>query len=399
MWRGGILNGHVADSFLYDLLECECDADIDTIHRQYRKLALRCHPTKVETPESAERFRKLAVAYDVLSVLQSRKQYDQEGTFEKRDDLDPLDVFGRAFHGTQRKGRPKPKDIIYELEVTLEGFYNGKKTTLAIVRDRLCPRCGGHGMRREGLESRCVDCCGAGKRVVVQQLNTGTVHRRQAMCVLCNGAGAVVLPEDRCQHCRGERTVQERETFTVIIEPGMRAGDFFTYQAQGHQIPGVLLSGDVIIVLESRKHARFTRKGDHLVLSHDLSLVEALTGFHVVIEHLDGRQLVVQPLKGQVTSPNMLWQVDNEGMPRHNSAERGHLVLKFAVSFPERVSDEVASKLCDLLGRPHLPLIAEECIPRYLGPCDPTILEDDKARRRTATAYEAPAGAKTCTHQ
>ena len=57
-------------------------------------------------------------------------------------------------------------------------------------------------------------------------------------------------------------------------------------------------SGDLIIVIEEIEHPVFTRKGDHLFVTLQLELVEALCGTTKVVETLDKRQLVFNILPG-----------------------------------------------------------------------------------------------------
>ena len=59
----------------YDTLQVSANADLDTIHRVYRILAQRFHPDNRDTG-SAERFRALSEAYEVLGNPERRAQYD-----------------------------------------------------------------------------------------------------------------------------------------------------------------------------------------------------------------------------------------------------------------------------------------------------------------------------------
>ena len=66
--------------------------------------------------------------------------------------------------------------------------------------------------------------------------------------------------------------------------------------------PGVE-PGDVILVLQQKDHELFTRQGDDLFMTKKIHLAEALCGFHMVIKHLDKRDLVVKYPAGQVIEP------------------------------------------------------------------------------------------------
>lgn len=59
----------------YEFLQISPNAEIDTIHRVYRFLAVRLHPDNPETGD-AEKFFLLKQAYDVLSNPARRAEYD-----------------------------------------------------------------------------------------------------------------------------------------------------------------------------------------------------------------------------------------------------------------------------------------------------------------------------------
>jgi len=59
----------------------------------------------------------------------------------------------------------------------------------------------------------------------------------------------------------------------------------------------------VHIVLDIQEHKDFLRKGCDLYVKRKISLVEALCGFSMEIEHLDGRKLLVKSQPGDVTVP------------------------------------------------------------------------------------------------
>jgi curved DNA-binding protein CbpA len=59
----------------YEFLQISPNAEVDTIHRVYRFLAVRLHPDNPETGD-AEKFFMLKQAYDVLSNPDRRAEYD-----------------------------------------------------------------------------------------------------------------------------------------------------------------------------------------------------------------------------------------------------------------------------------------------------------------------------------
>lgn len=63
------------------------------------------------------------------------------------------------------------------------------------------------------------------------------------------------------------------------------------------------VTGDIVFVLQQKEHPKFKRKSDDLFFEHTLSLTEALCGFHFILTHLDGRQLLIKSQPGEVVKP------------------------------------------------------------------------------------------------
>lgn len=95
-------------------------------------------------------------------------------------------------------------------------------------------------------------------------------------------------------------------------------------------------TGDLIVVLQVEDHDVFTRNHDDLFITHTINITEALCGFKLVIQHLDGRSLVLNSPAGDILSPGTIRAIKKEGMPIHkNPYEKGNLYVKFDVKFPE----------------------------------------------------------------
>ncbi len=63
----------------YKILAVSKSASAAEIKKAYRKLSLKYHPDKNSSPDAADKFAELSVAYDVLSDPEKREVYNSGG--------------------------------------------------------------------------------------------------------------------------------------------------------------------------------------------------------------------------------------------------------------------------------------------------------------------------------
>ena len=83
-----------------------------------------------------------------------------------------------------------------------------------------------------------------------------------------------------------------------------------------------------------KKDALFKRKGRHLFIERNISLVESLTGFQMEITHLDGSKFTVEA--NEVIKPGDVFKVTKKGMPSDRPTW-GDLFIIFDVVFPRNI--------------------------------------------------------------
>jgi DnaJ family protein A protein 2 len=181
-----------------------------------------------------------------------------------------------------------------------------------------------------------------------------------------------------CDECEGKgrivETKTERLVLEVRIEKGMRHNQKITFRGMADEILD-MDTGDVNFIVQEKEHSLFKRKGADLLVTKDISLNQALTGFTWRLTHLDGRQVAIKTRPGQIiecettdeesgrTLP-YITSVKDEGMPSHgNPFVKGNLYIAFHVKFPTTLPPEVITQLRQLLPDP-----PEEVVEHFMDP-------------------------------
>eukprot|EP01006_Ploeotia_vitrea_P053916 TRINITY_DN67827_c6_g2_i3.p1 TRINITY_DN67827_c6_g2~~TRINITY_DN67827_c6_g2_i3.p1 ORF type:complete len:231 (+),score=48.38 TRINITY_DN67827_c6_g2_i3:206-898(+) len=176
------------------------------------------------------------------------------------------------------------------------------------------------------------------------------VQQMQTMCPTCKGEGTCIKDEDKCKNCKGEKVLNTKKVFEVHIEKGMAHNEKIVFSQEADQHPDIKIPGDLVIVLQEKKHDRFTRQGKDLLMTKKISLRQALCGFSFPVEHLDKRVLLVKSVAGEIISPGQIKSIPNEGMPaKGNPFDKGELLIKFEIEMPSELTEEQVTGLAKLL--------------------------------------------------
>lgn len=346
---------------LYEVLGVSKDADAKTIKKAYRKLAIKHHPDK---GGDAEKFKEINAAHEVLSDPEKRKLYDKYGLEGLKnggggEGMDIFDMFfggGGRRRGGGRKEKPQLKPTVKKIRVSLEQIYNGHVKHIIVDRKVVCTDCNGKG----GANIKtCPDCKGRGVVVRMVQLGPGMYSQSQSHCSRCDGEGKIFKKEDLCKTCNGKKTILKQEKIEVPIEKGIDDNHQIKIADKGNEHPEYR-TGDLVVVVETIPHDVYTRKGEHLFMKQQISLYEALVGFKMNVEMLDGRTVTIKTAPGEIIKHGQKKMVDDLGLPVHKEYFAfGNLYIEFEVLFPERVTKKQAEVLKSVLPDPVIQFVEE----------------------------------------
>jgi len=360
----------VRETKFYDILGVDPAATADEIKRAYRKQAIKYHPDK--NPADGEKFKEITVAYETLSDADKRELYDKFGEEGMREGFggggfggDDLlsHIFG--FPGGGRggpRGKPKGEDMMFSFKASLEDIYNGKTAKLSLDKNALCGKCKGAGTKSGAAQVKCKVCNGVGVRLVQRRVGLGMISQFQVTCDDCKGEGVVVNEKDKCPDCAGKKVTQQHKVLDLYIDKGVPPRHKIVFRGEADEAPGVI-TGDLVVVIEQKDHAVFKREGDQLLMEKDITLYEALCGFHFTVTHLDERVLSVKSTPGEVIKHGDIRVIPEEGMPHHKRPfEKGSLIIKFNVIFPspKSLSQEAITLLGKALPKPKATVVPKD---------------------------------------
>ena len=327
----------------YEVLGIGRDARDDAIKSAYRKLAMQFHPDRNPGDSEAEaRFKEATEAYEVLKDQQKRAAYDRFGhaAFENggaagrgagfdfaagfSDIFD--EVFGDFMGG--RRGRAnagRGADLRYNLDISLEDAFHGRKVDIRVPTSVICGECDGAGADGGAEPVVCVTCAGAGK--VRSQQGFFTIERT---CPACGGHGQVI--DKPCAACGGSGRRREEKTLAVNIPPGVDDGTRIRLADEGEAGLRGAPPGDLYIFLNIRGHPLFERDGADIFCAVPIPMATAALGGEVEVPTVDGARAKVSVPEG--TQSGQQFRLRSKGMTVLNSKGRGDMYIQTAVETP-----------------------------------------------------------------
>jgi molecular chaperone DnaJ len=330
----------------YELLGVSRSASADELKKAYRKLAMKYHPDRnPNDKESAEKFREINEAYDVLKDEQKRSAYDRFGhaAFEQGGGSRPgsggfgfdfsgsfADIFDEMFGdfaGMRRspEANMRGSDIRYNMEVSLEEAFSGTTTKIKYLTGVACDSCKGTGSENGAPPISCSMCHGRGK--IRAQQGFFTIERT---CPQCHGMGQSI--EKPCRPCTGTGRVRREKTIEVKIPAGVDDGTRIRVAGAGEAGMRGGASGDLYVFISVRPHKLFRREGADIYCKVPIPMTTAALGGEIEVHTIDGSRTKVKIPGG--TQSNHQFRLKGKGMSMIRGSMRGDMYIEVIVETP-----------------------------------------------------------------
>lgn len=337
----------------YEILGISKDASADEIKKAFRKLAVKHHPDKEGGNE--EKFKEINEAYEVLKDSSKRQRYDQFGhagvggngggagggnPFEgfqgqgfggQNVNFDFGDIFGNFFGGQQRQQSRRGQDVTASLTLSFEEAVFGVEKELSTHVDDTCSHCKGDGAEPGHSLKTCETCKGSGQ--VNRIMNTMFGQIQQAsVCPTCEGRGKV--PEKACAVCHGKGVVRNHQVVKLKVPAGIDDGATIRLHGRGEAVRGGE-KGDLYVSVRVKPHKKFTREGDIILSSENVSMVDAALGAELEVDTVDGPLTMKIPAGTQSGTD---FRLSSHGVPHLRGGGRGAHIVTIHVDTPTKLT-------------------------------------------------------------
>lgn len=353
----------------YKILGVSKGASDDELKKAYRKLALKFHPDKNQSPGAEEKFKEIGEAYDVLSDPRKRQIYDQLGEeglkggagMNASGTTGPtgggMPNFGQggnysySYHGDPRAtfaqffGTSDPFSSFFggggsssadmmdvDFNDLLSGQFGGGGGRHGMAGGFRPPQTGGHnrGRKQARVQDPTIE-----KEVFVtlEEIKTG-VEKKMKISRKVYGEDGSARAEDK--------------VLRINVKPGWKSGTKITFSKEGDQVPGKI-PADIAFIIRDAPHKVFVRDGANLKFTYKIPLRESLCGTVIQVPTLEGNKVGIN-CTGEIIKPSTIKRLQGYGLPFSKEPnKRGDIVVNFEVLFPDKLSQSSKDILFDVL--------------------------------------------------
>jgi len=349
----------------YEILGVSKDASSEEIKKAYKKLAKKYHPDLNKDADAADKFKEISEAAAVLGDPQKRHQYDQfgkadfgQGGFDFRDfassGFDFRSIFDEIFagfggqgfdiFGGRRQGPRRGRDILYDIEITLEEAATGTKKIVEIDSYTECPACKGTGAKKKSDIVTCSECHGTGTVRHARRTPFG-MFATQTTCPKCRGTGEYT--ENPCTKCSGQGRIEKEIQFEVKIPAGVDNGIKLRVPGKGEAGEKGAPAGDLYVQVHVKKHKYFERRGNDVYVEVPVPFATAALGGEIEVPTLKGKTKIKIP---PGTQGGKIFRLKGKGISDLHGYSDGDENIIIQIDVPKKITKKQKELLKEFQG-------------------------------------------------
>ena len=286
----------------YDILGVQRRASEDEIRQAFRKLAKEHHPdVNSGNAGSAEKFKKISAANEILGDPERRRQYDAGEIDAKGDPRGPQ---YRQRPGSAPRGRTGNNAGSFDdfgfTDIFSDVFGGGRGGPGGFAGAR-----GGRGYAARGQDLRYT------LEIDFVEAITGAKKR-------------VTLPEGG--------------TLDLAVPEGVTDSQVLRLKGRGAPGPSGGEAGDALVEIKIKSHALFKRQGDDITIELPITIDEAVLGAKVEVATVTGRVQLVIP---KATSSGKTFRLKGKGV-KSKTGGHGDELVSVRIVLPDTIDESLS---------------------------------------------------------
>lgn len=286
------------DEYYYNILNISKDSSIDVIKKAYRKLSIKCHPDK-NNNNTNEEFTNITNAYNYL--LNKEKSL----LVKSNKNIEINNTSNDVNYNSINKNINDCKEIMQNKFTNLNIFNNYS---------------------------------------IIEKCNQDIIIYKEISYIQSYIGTNIPILIERILF-NNNIIKDEKETIYINIPKGIDENEIITINNKGNCYNNIYTNIKINIKLS--KHDYFTRNGLDLIYTANISLKESLTGFNIIIKHLNNKYYKLKNTDDEIINNNSFKILSGLGFIRDQYT--GDLIIKFNVDYSTKLSKDIIKQLKDIL--------------------------------------------------
>ncbi|MDZ7724530.1 MAG: DnaJ C-terminal domain-containing protein [candidate division KSB1 bacterium] len=237
---------------------------------------------------------------------------------------------GWADSGGRRSAQKRGADLQIKLKLSLEEIATGVTKKVKIKKHINCHTCDGSGASPGTSKVTCPACNGRGEMAYRQ----GFFSVSQT-CQRCGGEGQII--DKPCPDCHGDGRIRGEEAIEIDVPAGIAEGQYIRLRNRGNKGPHGGPNGDILVVIEEKKHDYFERHANDIVYHLQLGFPHVALGTDIKVPTISSEATISVPAG---TQSGKILRMRGKGLPDLNSHHHGDQLIKVHVWTPTKLSQE-----------------------------------------------------------
>ena len=320
----------------YDVLGVSVNATTAEIKTAYRKLARIYHPDVNKSPDAIVKFKEITNAYETLSDVEKRKNYDIINAIFKEE---KTTTYSENQNNNSSSFQSKTSDIKTNSNVKTRKSSPKKRSGYSLIKSikYFIAKLQKNRKEQENKKPRKGKDITTDVAITPEEVITGSQRVINVLttqtCPKCYGHRFV--NGGKCSHCNGVGEVSKKKRITVTIPKGIKDGAKLRLKNEGASGHNGGANGDLYINIKIETKTKVHFDKQNIYYDVPITAFEAALGEEIKIPTFDGMIKLKLPKN---TCSGQKFRIAGQGIKKNGKV--GDLIVTVSIEFSHDLSED-----------------------------------------------------------